>query len=294
MKIQNNLSRFRGLLLIILTCSAGCLLWTCDLVPKLVLNAVFQGYIDDTCEEDYPYYYCLYKAAFDEGQVYTAELASFDEVPIHLHIEDFDFDMGTSAHDVATFTASSGGEIYFTVYLHRDYVYGKEDYAFTIREGINGPAVIYSSDAARVAQSIVDDFFRAVPWLSSQTCSNKIVDGAVGGTVTVNGTFTKTMLDYNKYKYEYTNMRAVFTDYQSLNENPALSGTASITGAVTVTSSSSGSSYSGSWNSTGTLTLEGIYNDTVSYSFTHYRDYPNPWAGSLTGEGGQFSLVSEY
>ncbi len=271
-------------------------LGSCDLTQAVKLDKEVGGTISDNCEKDGSYYYIPYLATFESGQVYTVDFHSPDEAPIHFNLDEFDIDEEIELHEVFTFTATSSQEVWFSVYLLDERLYGSADFLFTIREGINGPPVEYQVDADRIAESLVSQIFYAAP-KANNTWNNTSKNGMVTGTAVVNGSYSHTDVVYGTTEYDYYEYKPTTIDcveFQNYDYEPATTGRVSIVGKITETHQYMAytSTYSGSWTVSATLQLSGLFNDDVVLSLSFYQDSSYEWSGTLTA-GSSYTVSGE-
>jgi hypothetical protein len=150
-------------------------------------------------------------------------------------------------------------------------------------------------DAWEVAFSADINLVGAVPCDSnSATFTNTVKNGAISGTMTINGTFTKTTYQYSMSHSESTytyNLSLAFDNY--LNTSTYISGVAqepALTGSVTLTGSLKGDytytseTWTGAgWDLVGSLTVSGALEGQALVSLHYTSD--EDWSGLVQAAG---------
>ena len=97
--------------------------------------------------------------------------------------------------------------------------------------------------------------------------------------------YTKTK-SYNpeKSSYDYDNVLIEYQNFSNSEDDPVFTGGALIDGYISVKSSYSGNTYSGSWDLYGEIDLSGKFTGTVVFAFKFYET-GGKWIGILEIDG---------
>ena len=139
-------------------------------------------------------------------------------------------------------------------------------------DGGGSSGINTQTDANQVASAIKWEVLDAAPYYSSATWSNSVTSGYISGSVTRNGTFTKTdSYSPEHHTYTYNNVTLALSNYCSDDLYPHLTGNLTINGTASVSSSTGGNTYSGYWEVSGSLTLSAMYASSLTVTMRIYQ-----------------------
>jgi hypothetical protein len=160
-------------------------------------------------------------------------------------------------------------------------------------------------DADSVAMIIEHQADEPISVYDDTTWDSEQIEGNYSGYATVSGSYSESDgAYYDTSYYTYDNVTIDFNNFQTDSDYPSITGSATLTGTLSVDSSYTyGNDYGGSWTFSGTVTLDPstvdedeeygyFYEGTVEFYFVYGTKYE--YAGTITVDGQSWDVDNYY